>query len=192
MMTNKTKYLWGLIAILLVLGLASVTIAFTTRQATANNVLTFGNLKLALRQTTLSPTGEEIPYNEQESFNITTHNTVSRIVRVENVGDHPMYVRIALSMNGTRADGTAFDTDDLVQYNINDTDWVYRDGWYYYRHALEAQQTTRPLLTEVEFDGNGVITAGGPDSSMDLQIDAQAVQSENNAAAVLDASGWPQ
>lgn len=193
MIKQKNKYLWGgLMVALLLLCVAAATTAFTTRRATADNVFTFGNLKLALRQTTLSAAGQEIPYVEQQGCDITSHGAVSRIVRVQSVCDHPMYVRIALTAEGTRADGTAFDTADLVEYQINTTDWVCRDGWYYYRRPLQARQQTEPLLTGLAFDSNGVTLAGGPDSSIGLQIDAQAVQSEHNAAAVLDAAGWPQ
>lgn len=192
MIKQKTKYLWvGVLVALLLLCVAAATTAFTTRSATADNVLTFGSLQLELQQFTLSA-GQEIPYTGQDPVNITASSQVSRIVRIKNVCDHPMYVRVALRMQGTRGDGTPLDMTGLVDYRLNTTDWTGRDGWYYYTKPLEPGQTTPDLLTAIEFESNAVLAQGGAGCSMDLDINAQAVQSENNAAAVLDAAGWPQ
>lgn len=190
-MNHKTKYLLGALAVLLLFCFAAATAAFTTRSATADNVLTFGSLKLELQQTTLSA-GQEVPYTGQEAVNITADSQVSRIVRVKNICDHPMYVRVALRMQGTKGDGTALDMAGLVDYRLNTTDWVSRGGWYYYTKPLEPGQTTPELLTAMEFDSNAVLEKGGARSKMELEIDAQAVQSENNADQVLNAVGWPQ
>ena len=86
------------LAAVLALCLTAATTAFLTRQTTADNILTFGSLQLALRQTTLNSHGEEVPVAQDSTFDIPSHSAVSRILRVEHTGEHPMYVRVALHM----------------------------------------------------------------------------------------------
>ena len=180
------------LAAVLALCLTAATTAFLTRQTTADNILTFGSLQLALRQTTLNSHGEEVPVAQDSTFDITSHSAVSRILRVENTGEHPMYFRVALHMAGTTADGKTFDTRDLVSYQLNEADWVYRDGWYYYKQILTPHETTNALMTQVIFQDINSITQTYPGSQFDLDVDAQAVQSENNTTDVLSATGWPE
>lgn len=188
---NRTKTILGvLLAAALLFCAAAATTAFWRGQITTENILTFGSLKLALRQTTLS--GQtELPVTDQTPFNITSHNGVSRIVRVENLCDHPMYVRVSLKMAGATANGVTFDAGGLVSYAINDEDWAYENGWYYYKTALGPHTTSEELMTKVIFDDISKITSDYPGGSFDLTVNAQAVQSENNAADPRSASGWP-
>lgn len=191
-MKKRMKYAGFLAAAVLVLCLTATTSAFLTRHAVTDNLLTFGNLSLALRQTTLTPQGQETPVSSDTPFNITSHQAVSRILRVENTGNHPMYVRVSLQMVGTTSDGQTIDTQDHVSYQLNESDWVYRDGWYYYTQALPPHETTQELMTQVIFNDMNAITQAYPGSQFDLDVDAQAVQSENNASDVLSATGWPE
>lgn len=191
-MKKRKNYSWVLIAAALVLCLTATTTAFLTRQTVTDNVLTFGNLKLVIHQTTLTSDGSEVPVTEDIQTNITSNNSVSRIIRFENVGDHPMYVRVSLEMDGTSSEGTEFSADDMVAYQVNEEDWVYSDGWYYYKHPLEPKETTQALMSQVVFVDMNSITQNYPGSRFDMKMDAQAVQSENNAQDVLSASGWPE
>ena len=169
----------------------ALTTAFFTSQVVTDNILTFGDLKLAIRQTTLGPSGSEVPVSQGSSFNITTQNTVSRILRVENVGSHPMYVRVAIHMEGSTAQGSTFDASAMVSYQLNEDAWLYQDGWYYYKQPLAPDETTEELMTQVIFADISTISQQYPGSRFDMQVDAQAVQSENNAPDALSASGWP-
>ena len=103
-----------------------------------------------------------------------------------------MFVRVALQMNGATADGTEFNAESLVSYEINRTDWHYQEGWYYYTKPLNPHETTSELMTQVIFKDISNITQTYPGGRFFLQIDAQAVQSENNADNALNASGWPR
>lgn len=191
-MKKGTKSIWVLIAAALVLCLAAATTAFLTRQVVTDNILTFGNLKIALHQTTLTADDSEVPVSQDTPFDVTSHSTVSRILRVENVGEHPLYVRVAVKMNGATAEGEAFDADGMVSYRLNEDDWLYEDGWYYYKQPLAPHETTKELMTQVIFDDISDITQNYPGSRFELKLDAQAVQSENNAQDVLSAAGWPE
>ena len=191
-MKIRKKYIWILIAAALALCLTAMTTAFLTRQVVTDNILTFGSLKLALHQTTLTPDGSEVAVSNETAFDITSHNAVSRILRVENACDHPMYVRVAVRMEGTTAAGKTFDADELVSYKLNEDDWLYRDGWYYYKQPLAPDEITEELMTQVIFTDIDAITQNYPGSRFDMQVDAQAVQSENNAGHVLSVVGWPE
>lgn len=191
-MKNRKYYSWVLVAAALVLCLTATTTAFLTRQVVTDNVLTFGNLKMIIHQTTILSDGTEIPVNEDEPTDITYSDRVSRIVRFENVGEHPMYIRVSLKINGISSEGTEFNADDMVAYQINEEDWIYHDGWYYYKQPLKSKETTQELMSQIIFVDISSITNNYPGSRFDMKIDAQAVQSENNAQDVLLAAGWPE
>lgn len=191
-MKKRMKYAGFLVAAVLVLCLTATTTAFLTRQVVTDNLLTFGNLSLALRQTTLTAQGEEVPITQDTPFRITSHQAVSRILRVENTGNHPMYVRVSLQVVGVASDGQAIDVQELVSFQLNKSDWVYQDGWYYYTQALPPHAITQELMTQVIFHDIDAVTQQYPGCQFDLDVDAQAVQSENNASHVLSATGWPE
>ena len=69
---------------------------------------------------------------------------------------------------------------------------LYRDGWYYYKQPLAPDEITEELMTQVIFTDIDAITQNYPGSRFDMQVDAQAVQSENNAGHVLSVVGWPE
>lgn len=191
-MKKRRKYSWVLIVAALVLCLTATTTAFLTRQVVTDNVLTFGNLKMVIHQTTISSNGDEVPVTENIPTNITSNDVISRIVRFENVGEHPMYVRVSIDMNGITSEGTEFDANNMIAYQVNEEDWIYSDGWYYYKQPLEPNETTQELMSQIVFVDMNSITQEYPGSRFDMKMDAQAVQSENNAQDVLSAAGWPE
>lgn len=185
---NEIKILISLIALLLVT--ISFSSAFTSRKKVIDNHIIFGDLELELIENTLDESGKEVPFKEGEN-DISTVETVSRIVRVENVCDNDMYVRIALDAEGIESNGKAFDCDNLISYDINTNDWIYRDGYYYYNHVLEKRESTNNLFENITFDTSDM-TANHADSKVNVDIVVQAVQSAHNADNVLDAEGWPE
>lgn len=188
---NRTKRITlVLLAAALLICAAAATTAFWRGQITTENILTFGSLKLALRQTTLSG-GAERPVTTRDPMRLTDQDSVSRIIRVESLCDHPMFVRVSLQMEGVREDGTIFDAGSLVTFAVNSADWAYEDGWYYYKAALAPRETTAPLMDEIVFNDINKLTSSYPGVTFRMNVKAQAVQSENNAADPRSASGWP-
>lgn len=174
--------------------LAGQTFSSVVRRTRADNVLSFGGVAIRLNETMLDAAGDEVPVPAGAEV-IAQDGPNSRIVRVENVGDHPAFVRVRLRMTGTDAAGAVLSADDIVTYRrdgVAATDaWIERDGWYYYAYALEPGQTTPALIDGMQLDAADAADrfAGG---TLVLDIDAAAVQSENNAASACDAEGWPQ
>lgn len=191
---NKKKVTWIAAASVLLVCCAAPTIAFVTKQTETDNTITFGNVRMQLHETTLDQNNQEVAFDENTQADITHTDRLSRIVRVENVGSQPIYLRVELSMSGTDKNGTPFEADDYVSYQLNEDDWTYNDedGWYYYKTELAPDITSEELMTEVIFTDINEITSKYPGSEFKLNIDAQGVQCKNNGENVTEAEGWPE
>lgn len=192
-MKKERKLIWIACATLLaVLGL-SQTLAFFTTNVDSENLITFGNLDLKINETTLDNQGEEVAYSPDEKVNLSRNSHLSRIIRLENTGSQPMYVRVDLSITGQDKDGGEIkNADALAEYTLNEDDWVYKDGWYYYKDILEPGSESKELMTEIIFDINE-ISSLYPGGDFDLDVSAQGVQSKNNENEnVLLVTGWPE
>lgn len=176
-----------LLAIVILIALASyATVAYFTAQKTANNIITAGNVIMELHDETTD--GEPFPPNGLSG--VMPGETVDKIVYVENIGDNAFYTRIKLV-------GSLFSNDDmrkqsrsfLIHLDIDEVNWEYKDGWFYYLSRVESGAQTHTLFTEVLFDptiGNEYMN-----TTLDLEVTAEAVQCANNGATVWDATGWP-
>ncbi len=187
---KRNILLLALLASLLLAVISSV-LTFSTRSTRVENVVSYGSVKLAIIENTLSD-GAEVPYTQSEAVRIEA-DEYSRIVRLKNIDRHPIYVRVALSLTATDIGGRevtvpagcySFDTD------TNDTKWRKDAGWYYYEApALKHNEETTNLMTKIMFDHKELAALSG--CRLTLNIRAEAVQSENNGDSVWDAQGWP-
>ncbi|MDO4443232.1 MAG: hypothetical protein Q4B69_05085 [Slackia sp.] len=190
---NRTRNLCiacalALIAVLLIMQ----TISFVVRSTDARNTVVFGGVGVELVETALDASNTEVIVPDGADENIAESGSCSRIVRVRNTQNHPVFVRVSLSMTGADSNGADVPADDLVSYTFADPAWKNGgDGWYYYDAVLDPGVTTPPLITGISFNVQGIHDRyqGG---ALELSIDAAAVQSENNAQSALDAEGWPQ
>ena len=179
---------------------AGATLAFTTQQAGADNVLTFKNVKMRILQTELVGQ-DEVPVQDGAAVRA-DKGEISRIVRVENMGAADIFVRVRPVMVAKTPEGSTTagaEVDAHVAYTLNLGDeanqWTYdpQDGWYYYNSPVAADGgTTAELMTALEFNGD-YYTLTGKGGSFEMTLDAQAVQSDNQAsgATALTAVGWP-
>lgn len=169
-----------LILSVLVLCLATMTAgthAYYVSRGTAVNVVTAGNVRVMLRGVKPGKTMPVVPGTE-----------VEQAPRVENTGDNPAYIRIRLSRQLSAARGKLADTD-LIMAQIDRKYWVYRDGFYYYRSALEPGDVTEPLYGKIVFSPEIDDRYQGGRAKVSLQV--QAVQTANNGTGPLKAAGWP-
>lgn len=184
-------------------------IAYTVGTVPADNVLSFGSVKVRVCEYTLDSQGREVPFEpdargEYPETKVSSDG-VSRIVRLQNAGVQPEYVRARLSMKAVASDGSSSDASGNVVFYVHDgagAAWVDGgDGWYYYRGnaagggQLEPGAATENLMDSLRFTGDFHDAARG--GRYKLQIEAQAVQAKNqdtnNAALdVLDVAGWPE
>ncbi len=182
-MKAKSRLLLIAIAAILVTVLTQPTLAYYTAVGTATNVVTSGDIRLQIHEKTAD--GSDFP---AEGVYVIPGDIVSKRVSVENVCNHPFYLRVKL-VSGTTNE--ALTPDDCLKLDIDVVNWTYKDGYYYYNIILQPGETTPTLFTQVEIVGSKVDqTHIG--STLSLTVNAYAVQSENNPAEYpWDASGWP-
>lgn len=182
-----------LIAMILAICLAStfISIAFITSQTTADNIITFGSIKMKLHETYINEQGKEEVFDASVTTDVTYDANQSRIFCVENIGKHPIYVRLSFKLTGEDKDGKPIEIEPYINFETDESDWIYEDGWYYYQNVLDPDVKTKELITDVIFDINE-ITKDYPGSNYKLEVIAQGVQSENNDSDVLQVVGWPE
>ena len=173
----------SVLAILLAI-LAANTLAYFTADTTAHNVITTGNVDIALNEWA----NEERTERFEKQIDVMPGTEVTKIVEVENIGAGSVWVRIWTNGVFLSRDGTPLDPG-VYTLDINTADWTKQGDFYYYNRALAPGETTEPLFTTVTFDpkmGNVY-----QNSTAHVDVNAYAVQSANNGTGALDAAGWP-
>ena len=173
--------------------LAYGTVAYFSAEGTAHNVLTMGNVRIALADKTIVG-GEEKDFNEVYPNGMPVMPTAeaSKVVYVVNT----RYLRVvSVEKTAKGANEQPLDTD-YVTLDFDTENWLLGDdGYWYYKEEVPAGASTEPLFTRVAFDsrmGNNYMN-----SVFNVTVSAQAVQSENNGfdvqagQDVTDVMGWP-
>lgn len=160
------------------------TLAYYSTIGTATNVVTSGDIRLVIHETT----GDGTAFPEEGVY-ILPGQIVSKRVNIENDCTHPFYLRVKL-VNGI--DSTELTAEDIFKINLNESAWTFRDdGYIYYNEVLLPGEKTPYIFTEVEIVGDKVDTSF-IGRTLTLTVNAYAVQQENNPAEYpWDAIGWP-
>ena len=179
----RSRLLIIALAAILATILTQPTLAYYTTIGKATNVVTSGNISLQIHEKTAD--GSDFP---EEGVYIIPGDIVSKQVYVENVCDHPFYLRVKLVSSSNNETLTP---EECMKLDIDTENWTYLDGYYYFNHILYPGEMTPALFTQVEIVGSKVDqTHIG--STLHLTVNAYAVQSENNPAEFpWAASGWP-
>ena len=159
---KKIAYLIAVIATLAVLGGVAGTLAWFTDMETASNVMTTGNVKIAIYEN-----GEKITKHTEARIDqgCVPGQRIDKRVKVANEGISQAYVRVSIKNEG-----------GLVISELGRR-WAEYHGYYYYTTILEAGTETSELITYV-----GIPTQwSGTEELKDLEvvIYAQAIQSAN-------------
>ena len=159
------------------------TLAFFTAEETAYNVITTGALSMDLVEET---TGGE-PWPEGGISGVMPGMEVDKIPYVVNDGGIDFWTRISVEIRVTGENGNAL-SDEYVTLNINSAKWTERDGYYYYKGVVEPGDETEPLFTKVTFDTD--MHNAYMNARVEIDVNAEAVQSANNGSSALEAGGW--
>lgn len=173
----------SLIAIVLSLFMQE-TLAYYSTIGKASNVVTSGNLKMMIHEKT--DQGNDFP---AEGVYIMPGDVVSKRVSIENICEHPFYLRVRVVF-GVNAESLS--AEDCFKLNINEQDWKKVGDWYYYQQVVEPGDTTAEVFSHVEIVG-AKVDKSYIGKTLTLTVDAQAVQSENNPVTGGDFSalaGW--
>ena len=161
------------------------TLAYYSTVGRATNVVTSGNIRFIIHETT--DQGTEFA---KEGVYIVPGDIVSKRVSIQSDSEHPFYLRVKLVYGVNSEELTA---EDCFKLNINEEHWELHDGWYYYKNVVEPGQTTPHVFSHVEMVGSKISTSY-IGKTLTLTVKAQAVQSENNPiedGKTYTASGWP-
>ena len=161
------------------------TLAYYTVTGIATNVVTSGGVQLRIHETT----ADGYPFPE-EGVTVIPGDVISKEVSVENVCEHPFWLRVQLVKGST---SETLDAQDALQVvEINDQEWIAHGEYYYFYRPLQPDERTIPLFEEVCIAGEAV-DQYDVGSILTLTVKAHAVQSENNPAEhPWEASGWPE
>ena len=165
--------------------LAAGTLAYFTSEGKAHNVITTGGVEIAVQE--WADKDKQTPFEDLEG--IMPGMTVTKIAEIKNTGASDAWIRVLITKNIQLAgDGTP--NTDLLELNLNLTDWTLgEDGYLYYNKALKPGEVTKPIFTAVTFKpdmGNEYQNA-----TATVDVSAQAVQTANNGDTVMAAKGWP-
>ena len=187
-MFDKVKSKCAVVAIvaILITFLSQGTLAYYQTVGTATNVVTSGNIRLIIHETT--DNGTEFP---TKGVYIVPGNIVSKKVNIENDCEHPFYLRVKMVYGVNSEELTA---EDCFKLNINEEDWELFDGWYYYKGIVNPDETTPEVFSHVEMVGSEIDNSY-IGKTLTLTVKAEAVQSENNPLTdgkIYTADGWPK
>lgn len=128
----------------------------------------------------------------EEAYVICQVNRSEDVFDVTNKGNVPAYIRTAVVVNWMDDAGNVrgiAPTDAQYTLQMNDSDWHFLNGFYYYLLPVSPEQSTSDLITGV-FVNDAV-----PDGyQLSVEVVAEAVQAEGvtsntDKQAVLDAWG---
>ena len=181
---NKALALALSLALVFLLRATGETLAFYSVTGTATNVITSGGIHLKIHE----HNGDNGMIFPSGGIQVRPGDKVPKRVAVENTCGQPFYLRIRLTPG---VNDPALTADNCISLDINESDWTFADGYYYYNTALTPGETTTPLFTQVTFEGREVTNAY-LGKTFSLDVAAFAVQSEHNGTDPLTAQGWPE
>ena len=181
----KRKLLILSVLAICVATLAAGTLAYFTSEGKAHNVITTGGVEIAVQEWA----DEEKTKPFENLSGVMPDTTVTKIAEIKNIGASAAWVRVKVE-KAIKLQGEGTPNTDLVELNLNLTDWTQgTDGYLYYNKALKPGEVTAPIFTAVTFKpdmGNEYQNA-----TATVDVSAQAVQTANNGDTVMDAKGWP-
>lgn len=178
---------------------AGSTLAYFTDSKTAHNVITSGGVGITVVETTKNPDGTEVEFPKDGITGVMPGAAVSKIVSVKNTGESEAWIRVKVDTTMTNAKNEQLpssikltdDTSvDLVSFTVDEENWTYQDGYYYYTDPVAAGDSTAVLFSEVNFAPE--MPNAYQNSTTIINVSAQAVQTANNGKTVMAAAGWPE
>lgn len=200
--STKSRWLpWLLVALVACAVIVAQTLSVITREMPLETKIQFGTVGVQAVITTKNAAGEEVDASNGDEIGAGVAH-VSRIVRVENTGDHPVFARMKIGFECVDAQGQTHAIDDLVSYTYSDAYdsvdgvWIDRtpqsDGFFYLKQALPENSVSEPLITGFEVNTKEALARYGEGCTFQLVVDCYGVQSKNQKSEnVLEAEGWP-
>lgn len=186
------KRIFALAVVMICLSiLASTTIAYFTDIGTARNVITTGGIEIEVVEQ--QQIGDNLQPYENPKIPVMPGTEISKIVSVLCV-QQKAWIRANYVITVFDADNQVMEipADELARIILISPDtntWTQVDGWWYYNTAVETGATTKPLFEKVAFSGIDMDNRY-QNCTVIIDIQAQAVQADNNGESVWEALGW--
>lgn len=173
---------------------ASSTLAYFTDEQHVHNILTSGGISIQVVETMQGEGDAMVEFPKEGLRGIMPGTVVSKTVQIQNTGANEAWIRVKVDSSIIDADGKNLalnlqDGTEVITYDVLDGWQPGTDGYFYYEKPVPVQMLTTPLFETVRFApkmGNEY-----QNCTANIVISAQAVQTANNGASVMDASGWP-
>lgn len=189
----KKKLLLAAAVAICIAIMASGTIAFFTAEETTHNVITSGAVDIQIEEWQ-----DEIgnPYPD-DPIDVMPGVTVSKIATIKNL-EAEAWIRAKFEVVITGADGKTMELApetlaSIISLTMNGEDWQAKEGdteWWYYNAPVATGASTEAFFTDVVFDGPNM-TNEYQNCTVEVIVDAQAVQTANNGDSAIEAAGWP-
>lgn len=190
----KRGIIIAIISIVISIGVfAYGTYAFFTDTTISQNnkiVASTGVKNVTVKDYVYNEEGESVP--SPSVIKVLPSKEVAKSVTLQNKNLTSVYVRAKYYLDLTLSSENASREDEidlsLVVVEINQTKWIYKDGYYYYDGAIPAGAETELFITSVSFDKD--MPNMYQDSIITIKTRFEIVQANNNGATVFDAVGW--
>lgn len=159
----KTRIIKLSLIVMLILSMASASFAWFSADGAKTNVFTLGTIEVKVY---------ENGFQDIEGATVTTYD---KNVQVKSLGSKRTYVRVRLIPEWSNPSLPVSN----VQLNLaSNGDWVFSDGYYYYKYYLQQNELTSLLLESVSFTELGEEYSG---EVFKLHVIAEGSQITHNA-----------
>ena len=167
------------------------TVAYFTETITSkeNSIIATGSVKA---EVSIKTTAFDASLDD-DLLHVLPGYSFKKTVTAKNIGAYPIYVRARIDAVLSLAEKYQGREDeinyDYILYDIDFDNWIYSDGYYYYKTPLYKGETTPSLIKKISFSTE--MDNFYKDSTAYVKVRVEIVQSNGNGTSVLDAVGWP-
>ena len=182
------KRLLLLLALIIIFAVVSATLANENREDRYRNVLTTGEVKISINETTKKGYGVEgvIRKGGIDFTDVLPGQTASKIVTITNDADDCwLRVKVEISVDPAPNDGS--DPAALIVPNVDSNKWFYSGGYYYFHEPLRNGNSTDMFDKVLFAPAIGNAYAG---KTATMNITAEAIQYKNNEVE-NPVNAWP-
>lgn len=169
------------------------TVAYFTDSVTStNSVIATGSAKASVSDVTFAE-GSSVPLPSDAEIDVLPGAYYTKSVSATNTGSYPIYVRGKIDCKITLSEKNAGREDEidysLVIPEIDAENWIFHDGYYYYKESIRNGETTTSLVNSISFstDMDNMYKS----SKVYFKVRIEIVQANNNGTNAFNAVGWP-
>lgn len=189
---KKKMFVLAVVVVLLAI-MGTGTLAYFTHDDQVHNVITTNAVTIEIKEWQDNG-GETLDPYPTDPVGIMPGTQLSKIAEIHNLGAQA-WIRAKYEIVMYDAEGKVMELsqetlDSLINIPVDGEKWLTKEDdaeWLYYADPVDDK--TAPLFSEVSFSGPNM-TNEYQNCRIEVIVSAQAVQTANNGATVLEAKGW--